>query len=297
MVIEPACREEGHVAEAARIIVGDDGAVRHREHQVVVLGVLTVRVRELAELFSWDLIGHRQRVGARCGPARRGRSEPTLTLVPTPCRLGVLGSLRRPGARGGLNVESARHAKVYCEHLALVEMNEQVLGATVESHHQSSCEALGKAFRQGKAQVAAALVDADEPMATEYGFQTSAYRLDLGEFRHCRNQAPGFTFNPAAAMPATAVAAALSAGSPEIPTPPSSSPAFPVAISGRLRLAPTSAAKALRAVRAWRMATANAKLLLGEKRAWPRGFSELSGAAWASARYLTKSGQSVPHPR
>src|SRR5215510_6707640 len=73
-------------------------------------------------------------------------------------------------------------------------------------------------------------------MATEYGLQTSAHRLDLGEFRHCRNQAPGFAFNPAAAMPATAVAAALSAGSPEILTAPSSSPAFPVAISARADL-------------------------------------------------------------
>src|SRR5215475_14672645 len=107
-------------------------------------------------------------------------------------------------------------------------MDKQIFGASVEPHHHSSYEPRGKAFRQGKAQVAAALVDTDEPMATEYGFQTSAHRLDLGEFRHCRTQAPGFAFNPAAAMPATAVAAALSAGSPRMPTAPSSAPAFSV---------------------------------------------------------------------
>jgi hypothetical protein len=114
------------------------------------------------------------------------------------------GSLRRPGVGAGLDAEPARHAKVYAEHFALVEMDEQVLGASVEPHHQSSGEALGKALRQGKAQVAAALVDADEPMATEYGFQTSAYRLNLGEFRHCQIQALGFVFDKA--ITATAVA-------------------------------------------------------------------------------------------
>jgi hypothetical protein len=96
---------------------------------------------------------------------------------------------------------------VYCEHFALVEMDQQVLGAAVEPHHRSSCQALSKALRQGETQVAAALIDAHEPMATEYGFQTRAHRLDLGEFRHGLNQAPGFTFNPAASMPATVAAA------------------------------------------------------------------------------------------
>ena len=33
-------RDQRHVAEAARIVVGDDGAARHREHEVVVLGVV-----------------------------------------------------------------------------------------------------------------------------------------------------------------------------------------------------------------------------------------------------------------
>ena len=83
-----------------------------------------------------------------------------------------------------MDAEPARHAKVDGQYFALVEMDEQVLGASVEPHHRSSCEALGKTLRQGKAQVPAALVDTDEPMATEDGFQTSAYRLDLGEFRH-----------------------------------------------------------------------------------------------------------------
>jgi hypothetical protein len=189
--------------------------VRHREHQVIVPGVLTVRVRELAEL-TW----------------RRGCGElPSTSIVTTPCRLGAMGSLRQPGARGAGDTEPARHAKVYCEHFALVEMDEQVLGASVEPHHHSSCQALSKALRQGKAQVAAALIDADEPMATEYGFQTSAHRLDLGEFRHWPNQAPGSTINPAASMPATVAAASSSEAPLKISTAPSSSPAFPVAIS------------------------------------------------------------------
>ena len=119
-----------------------------------------------------------------------------------------MGRLHRRGVRGGIDAEPARHAKVYGQYFALVEMDEQVLGASLEPHHHSSCEALGKALRQGKAQVAAALVDADEPLATEYGFQTSAHGFDLGEFRHCPNQAPGFAFNPAAAMPARVAAAA-----------------------------------------------------------------------------------------
>jgi hypothetical protein len=52
--------------------------------------------------------------------------------------------------RGGFDAEPAGHAKVYGQYLAPVEMDEQVLGASVEPHHRSSCEALGKAFRQGK---------------------------------------------------------------------------------------------------------------------------------------------------
>jgi hypothetical protein len=105
------------------------------------------------------------------------------------------GSLRRPDVGGTVDAEPPRHAKVYGEHFGLIEMDKQVLGASVEPHHHSSGEALGKALRQGKAQVAAALVDADEPMATEYVRQTSAYRLNLGEFRHCRVQALGFVFD------------------------------------------------------------------------------------------------------
>ena len=43
-------RDQRHVPEAAGIVVGDDGAARHREHQVVVLGVVAVVVGVLAEL-------------------------------------------------------------------------------------------------------------------------------------------------------------------------------------------------------------------------------------------------------
>ena len=120
--------------------------------------------------------------------------------------MGARGSLRRPGVRGGVDAEPARHAKVYGEYFPLVEMDEQVFGPSVEPQNHSSCEALGKVLRQGKAQVAAALVNAGEPMATEYGFQTSAHRLDLGKFRHCRVELQWSAFNPAASKPATATA-------------------------------------------------------------------------------------------
>jgi len=50
-----------------------------------------------------------------------------------------------------MDAEPARHAKVDGQYFALVEMDEQVLGASVEPHHHSSNEALGKALRQGKA--------------------------------------------------------------------------------------------------------------------------------------------------
>ncbi len=41
-----------HVAEAARIVIGDDGPARHGEYQMVVLGVASVLVGVLAELGS-----------------------------------------------------------------------------------------------------------------------------------------------------------------------------------------------------------------------------------------------------
>jgi hypothetical protein len=55
--------------------------------------------------------------------------------------------LHRWGVRGGADAEPAGHAKVYGQYFALVEMDEQVLGASVEPHHRSPREALGKALR------------------------------------------------------------------------------------------------------------------------------------------------------
>src|SRR5262245_30541789 len=150
---------------------------------MVVLGEPTVRVRELAELaLLWQgLTADRELRAASCGPASWGCSEPPVTPVMPK------GSLRRWAyVRAQVDAEPARHAKVYGEHFILVEMDENVFGASIEPNHCSSGYALGKALRQGKAQVAAALVDADEPMAAEHGLETRAHRLDLGEFRHCR---------------------------------------------------------------------------------------------------------------
>ncbi len=57
MLVQFARRDQRHIAEAARIIIADDGAVAHGEDEVVVLAVLPRLLDEFAENFAMALAG------------------------------------------------------------------------------------------------------------------------------------------------------------------------------------------------------------------------------------------------
>ena len=226
--VELARRDERHVAEAARVVVGDDRPARHREHEVVVLGVAAVLVGVLAELDSAAAGTHRAANAEHAlpppcgGGARGGGIAARSRWLPPPLtpphkgegNSGGVGRLRQ------LHAEPAGHAEVHGQHLAVVEMDEDVLGAPVEPLDRAPREPLGEALGQRKAQVRAALLHAHEAAPAQHRLEALRVPSRPREAPASPAQAPGSAFNPAAAMPATAAISSLSEVSPETPTAP-----------------------------------------------------------------------------
>ena len=118
--------------------------------------------------------------------------------------LAELGSLSPQAGRGSarqLHAEPSGHAEVHREHLAAVEMDEDVLGAALQPLDRAARKTLDEALRQRKAQIRPALFDVDKSAPAQHGLEACAHRLDLGELRHRRLRLPGRPSTPQPGCP------------------------------------------------------------------------------------------------
>jgi hypothetical protein len=73
---------------------------------------------------------------------------------------------------------------VHGQHLAAIQVDEDVLGAPAETLHLAARETIGERCRQREAQVRAPLLDLEEPPPLQHGLEARAYGLDFGKLRH-----------------------------------------------------------------------------------------------------------------
>ena len=148
---------------------------------MVVLGVSPVVVGVFAEL---DSLPHRAGGASSTrrggGLGRGGLQNVCCWGSPLPHQgegnsLGVCCDARRQ-----LHAEPPRHAEVDRQHLALVEMHQDVFRAALEPGNPAAGETLGKSLGQRKAQILAALLDTNEAATLQHGLEASAHGLDLG---------------------------------------------------------------------------------------------------------------------
>ena len=107
-----------------------------------------------------------------------------IVLVVMAVLVGQLTELYVGGARCLFNQEAAGHAKVHGQHLAVVEMHQNVFGPPLEALHCTSRQALGKFLRQRKTQVLAALLDLHEASPGQHRGKPASNGLDFRKLRH-----------------------------------------------------------------------------------------------------------------
>ena len=83
----------------------------------------------------------------------------------------------------------AGHAEMADQHLAVVEMDQDVFRPAVDALDPPAGETLGEAGRQGKAQIRAALQHPDQPPPLQSGGEPAADGLDFRQLRHGANLA------------------------------------------------------------------------------------------------------------
>ena len=127
--------EQIHEAEAAWVVVGDRGAVREMEDDMIVRRVLRARMMECAR---------RRRVDAK----------------------------------------RSRHAQVHDEHARVVEIRDEIFRPSRQGFHPPPFETAREILRKGKAEIGAALLDADETPAAHGWFEAPAHGFDFGQLRH-----------------------------------------------------------------------------------------------------------------
>ncbi len=112
-----------------------------------------------------------------------------LPLTPTLSPQAERGSSRGARRVWQLHAEPPGHAEMNGQHLAVIEMDEDILGASLEPLDRATREPLGEAGRKRKAQVLAALLHAHEPMSAKDRLKPKADGLDLGKLGHAASGA------------------------------------------------------------------------------------------------------------
>ena len=95
----------------------------------------------------------------------------------------VMGVVGWPGAVG-MDGHTPRHAEMGDQHHAVVELDQNVLGAPFDGGDPAPGEALGKGFGEGHAEIGAALLDPDEGAAHQMGREAAADGFDFGKLGH-----------------------------------------------------------------------------------------------------------------
>ena len=70
------------------------------------------------------------------------------------------------------------------QHVSVVKIGQQILGAAAERANRAPFQPGGKPFRQRKSQIGAALVHTDETRSFQNGLQSPAHGFHFGQFRH-----------------------------------------------------------------------------------------------------------------
>ena len=91
---------------------------------------------------------------------------------------------RRRGRRIAVDDHAARHAEVNEHHRAVVEMHQDVFGASRDLGDAAAGQALGETLGQGDAQLLGALFDGGETTADEVRRKAAAHGFDFGQFGH-----------------------------------------------------------------------------------------------------------------
>ncbi len=154
LLLERSARHQLHGAEAARIIEGDPGAIRHVKDHVIVGGVLRLRVMIFA--------GH-ARAGVVFGADVLGDAN-------------VLGDAKR-----------SRHAQMHQQHIAGGEIDQEVFGAAADSGDRLALQPRREVGRQRPAQIAPARLHVSKRAPCMTGSRPAPHRLDFRKLRHGMN--------------------------------------------------------------------------------------------------------------
>jgi hypothetical protein len=82
------------------------------------------------------------------------------------------------------NRETPRHAEVDQEALAIIKVNQNILGPALEAHDLPALQPGGETSGKGKAQAGAAKLHAGNGTANEDGAKPSHNSFNFGKFRH-----------------------------------------------------------------------------------------------------------------
>ena len=83
-----------------------------------------------------------------------------------------------------LHPEGAGHAQMHDQHLAAVEICEQIFRPTGQGCDNPPLQPLHEALGEGKAQIRAAAFEFQDARAFKIRLQAAPDRLDLGQFGH-----------------------------------------------------------------------------------------------------------------
>ena len=84
----------------------------------------------------------------------------------------------------GFDPEGAGHAEMHDEHLAAVEIGEQIFGPPAEADNTVALQPLREIRREGGAQVRPPDIDLLDAHALHDGGKAEAYGFDFGKFGH-----------------------------------------------------------------------------------------------------------------
>ena len=99
----------------------------------------------------------------------------------------LVGRLVRAGRH---DHHAAGHAEVADQHLAVLEVDEQILGAPPQGGDAAAHHACRKTNGKGNTQVGPALLQRDDAAAFEHGLKAAPHGFDFGQFGHAGKLQP-----------------------------------------------------------------------------------------------------------